>query len=261
MRTQPLLPYRLIGMVHLLPLPGAPGYAGDRVRIIQQAVADAKTLEEAGFDAVLIENYGDVPFLRNSAEPVTIAAMTAAVQRVMDGVAIPVGVQVLRNDARSALSIAAVTGASFIRVNVHTGAMLTDQGIIEGKAGDTLRLRSSLGANVYILADVLVKHAQPLVPSDIAIVARDTVERGMADGLIVSGAGTGLSLDSGELLKTKAAVNTPVFAGSGVDAESVASILRIADGVIVGTSIKTGGITTAPVDPARARAFVQASGQ
>lgn len=242
-------------MVHLLPLPGSPGYGGSLNAILDRAASDAMKLEQAGFDAVMIENYGDVPFHKDRVEPVTVAAMTQAAIAVRGACALPFGVQVLRNDARSALSIAAVTGAVFIRVNVHTGAMLTDQGIIEGRADETLRLRSALGAEVQIFADVFVKHARPLTDMPVEDAARDAVHRGLADALIVSGSATGAPVDTARLRAVKAATNAPLIVGSGASAGTIVELLDIADAAIVGTSVKEGGSTTAPVDLERARAL------
>ncbi len=249
---------RLVGMVHLLPLPGAPGFGGSRAQILDRALGDARVLAEAGFDALMIENYGDVPFRRGAVEPNVVAEMTVIARAVRAETRLPLGVQVLRNDAAAALGIAAAVDASFIRVNVHTGAMLTDQGVIEGRADETLRLRAMLGADVRIFADVMVKHAVPLAPVTIADAARDAVERGCADALIVSGSGTGRPVDMADLAAVRAAVNAPLYIGSGARLESVEALLAIADGLIVGTAVKADGVTTAPVDPIRARAFVAA---
>lgn len=252
-------PYRLIGMVHLLPLPGAPGYGGALNAVFDRAASDARAFERAGFDAVLIENYGDVPFRKSEVDPVTVAAMTEAVVAVRGAVQLPFGVQVLRNDARAALSIAAVTGAAFIRVNVHSGVMVTDQGTIEGRADETLRLRCALGTNVQIFADVFVKHARPLGTLSIEEAAADTVDRGLADALIVSGAITGGPVDEDELRRVKQSTHVPVLAGSGATAETLPALLRIADGIIVGTGVKAGNVTTAPVDLDQARRFAAAA--
>ncbi|MCA1789526.1 MAG: BtpA/SgcQ family protein, partial [Thioalkalivibrio sp.] len=143
----------LIGMVHLPALPGAPRWAGTVEDVLDRAVADAAALAKAGFHGVIVENYMDAPFHPGTVPPVTVAAMTRAVSAVVDAVDVPVGVNVLRNDAAAALSIAAVTGAAFIRVNVHTGAMWTDQGLLTGLAHETLRLRRTLGTDVAIFAD------------------------------------------------------------------------------------------------------------
>jgi uncharacterized protein len=254
-------PYPLIGMVHLLPLPGSPGYGGSRAAIRASAVRDALTLQRCGFDALLVENFGDAPFRKNRVGPSVVSEMTAVLCEIHGAVSIPTGVQVLRNDAAAAMSIAAAVGLEFIRVNVHTGVMFTDQGMIEGNADETLRLKTSLGCKARILADVFVKHAHPLPGSEIADAARDACQRGLADALIVTGRATGAAPPLEDVDKVAAAVNIPVLAGSGVNASTVKSVLARADGVIVGTSVKRGGITTNPVDPRRAAAFVKAAGR
>ncbi len=252
-------PYRLIGMVHLLPLPGSPRAAASRDEILSRARADAHALEEAGFDALLIENYGDVPFRKERVEAHVIADMTRIVLELRRACALPLGVQVLRNDAAAGLGIAAATGAAFIRVNVHTGSMLTDQGLIEGRADDTIRARRILDADVRIFADVLVKHAVPPAPIAIADAARDAVVRGCADAVIVSGRGTGEPTALLDVDAVRAAVSAPVLIGSGVTEANIVSLLARADGVIVGTSVKELGVTTNPVDADRARALVRAA--
>lgn len=251
---------RLIGMVHLAALPGAPGYRGKFNDIVEAAVRDSQTLQAAGFDGLMIENYGDVPFFAEKVPSITVSAMTAAVQAIADITDIPFGVNVLRNDGEAALSIAAVTGASYIRVNVLSGSMQTDQGLIAGKAAELVRLRRSLGLEVGILADVFVKHAVPPYGLTIEQSAADTWERGLADALIVSGAGTGEEPDAGDLRRVHVAVpEAHLLVGSGARIENVTKLLETAGGVIAGTALKQGHVTTAPVDPEQARAFVEAA--
>lgn len=249
----------LIGMVHLLPLPGAPRYGGDPAAVLERALADARALASAGYDGLLVENYGDVPFFRDAVGPETVAAMAVIVARVAGETGLPVGVNVLRNDARAALAVAVASGARFVRVNVHTGATATDQGVIEGRAAETLRERARLRADVAILADVLVKHGAPIGPSDPALVARDATERGLADALLVTGVATGAPADAGRLKAVRAAVpGTPVLVASGLTPENAPSLLPHADGAIAGTFPKVDGVTEAPVDPARAAALARA---
>lgn len=251
---------RLIGVVHLAALPGSPNFGGDLKPCLEAAASDARLLAEAGFDAVIVENFGDSPFYADNVPAVTVAAMTRAVSGVADAVELPVGVNVLRNDALAALSIAAATGAAFIRVNVLAGAMTTDQGLISGRAAEVMRLRSALKVDVEVFADVMVKHAAPPPGLTIEQATADTVERAMADAVIVSGAATG---DEPELEQVRrvagAAGATPVLLGSGVTEANVAGLLAVADGAIVGTALKVDGITTNPVDPRRAAAFVRAA--
>jgi hypothetical protein len=250
----------LIGMVHLPALPGAPAWTEDIAAIEAQALEEARALHAAGLDGCVIENFGDRPFHKDRVEPITIACMARIATTVCR--ALPgwrVGVNVLRNDARAALSIAAASGARFVRVNVHVGATATDQGIVEGRAAKTLRLRRALGRSIEIWADVHVKHGRSLSHADIVAEAEDAVLRGGADALLVSGSGTGRPVDREELRRVvDARLGVPVLVASGVTSETVTEILHLADGVVVGTDLKRGGQTTAPLDLERARRFVQA---
>jgi membrane complex biogenesis BtpA family protein len=253
----------IIGVVHLLPLPGSPRWEGSIQKVLEHAVGDAKALAAGGVNGIIVENFGDAPMRKDSVGPETVSAMTLAaeaVNRVIGG--IPLGINVLRNDARAALAIACVTGARFIRVNVHTGAMVADEGIIEGRADETLRLRRLLGADVKIFADVLVKHAVPLGRQDLWHAARTARERGLADALIVAGPMTGEATSAGDVATVKDAVrDAPVLVGSGVDETNIEEMLSIADGAIVGTSLKRDGKVYNPVDPARVKRLVSMAQQ
>lgn len=247
-----------IGMVHLLPLPGSPMGAQSLDVVIQRAVSDATALAVAGVDAIIIENYGDSPFAAGSVAPYTVAAMTAvvlAVRAVSPGVYL--GINVLRNDAMAAVSIAAATGAAFIRVNVHVGAMVTDQGVITGRARETLLERTRLGAPVGIVADVHVKHASPLGSESIEQCGADTWSRGGVDGLIVSGDGTGreTSFDDVERLVT-AVPSAPIWIGSGVTEANITRMATVARGVIVGTALHESNNTRKPISGQQTRTMV-----
>lgn len=246
----------LIGMVHLLPLPGTARYAGSLDRIVERALTDAKALKAAGFDALMVENFGDAPFRKNRVEPHTIAVITHVAALIRQETGLPLGINVLRNDGLSALGIAGTVGAACIRVNILAGTMVTDQGIIEGEAPAIGEYRRRVAPDVAILADVHVKHARPLVDRPIEEVAIETVERAGADGLIVTGTRTGGEIDLDELRRIRASVATPVVAGSGVNAENISRVLAHCDGAIIGSSVKSGGIATSPVDPDRARQLV-----
>jgi len=257
---RPLPPRALIGMVHLCPLPGSPSESHTLDETVRLAVADAKALADAGFDALMIENFGDAPFRATEVDPHTVAAMTAVARCVRRAVELPLGINVLRNDARAALAIATCCEAAFVRINVHVGVYATDQGIIEGRADETLRYRRRLNSSVAILADVHVKHAVPMSNPSIAEAAEETAYRGKADGLIVSGTATGKPTSLDDLRAVRDAVrDRPIYVGSGASASSIKELFQFADGAIVGTAVKQDGRTTAPVDPARAKAFIQAA--
>lgn len=239
-----------IGVVHLKPLPGSPRWAGNLEAVIDFAVADARAYERGGVDAIIIENFGDAPFTKSSVAPETLAAMTAVGRAIRAAVKLPIGFNVLRNDARSALALCAASGGSFMRVNVHSGAMLTDQGVIEGDAYDTIRYRQRVCPDVLLFADVHVKHAVPLGNWTIEDAARDTVERGFADALIISGTGTGVVADVSDIERVRhACPKAKILLGSGVSVENAREFMRVADGAIVGSSLKRGGKLDNPVDP------------
>lgn len=256
----PGLTRALVGMVHLLPLPGSARWGGRLDAVVERALADARAIEAGGFQACLVENFGDAPFSPTRVDPATVAAMAVVVAEVRRTVGVPVGVNVLKNDAQSALAVAAATGAAFIRVNVHVGAVVADQGLIEGDAHGTLRYRRLLGTDTRLFVDVGGKHAVPLSPVPLEQVARDAAYRGLADALVVSGVATGEATPLADVERVRAAVpDRPILVGSGVSPESVGALLAVADGAIVGTWIKEGGRTTSPVDPSRVAAVARAA--
>ncbi len=252
----------LIGVVHLQPLPGAPGWSGDLGKVIRRAVEDALAYQRGGAHAVIIENFGDIPFTKGSVGPETVTAMAAAGRAVRAAVRLPLGFNVLRNDPRAALALCAACDGTFIRVNVHTGAMLTDQGLIEGNAYETLRYRRQVCPGAQIFADVHVKHAVPLGDWSLGDSARDAVQRGLADALIISGTGTGVAADVADLELARAACpTTKLLVGSGVTAGNIREYLPFADGFIVGTSLKVGGNVANRVAARRVDALVRAMGE
>jgi hypothetical protein len=250
----------LIGMVHLPPLPGSPRFEGDLGSAIAFSLLDAHVLKEAGFPALMIENFGDAPFFADQVAPITVAAMTRAVATIAEATGLPIGVNVLRNDALAALAIAAATGAAMIRVNVLTGQMNTDQGPIVGRAAEVARQRQALCPGVAILADVFVKHATPPFGLTVEQAGLDTWERGGADALIVSGTGTGTAPDLEEAARLRKAVpDATILVGSGASAATLRALAEVADGAIVGSSLKAGGRISDQVDPDRARELVRAA--
>ena len=243
-----------VGVVHLLATPGAPGFGGSFAAVLERARLDARALVAGGVDALLVENFGDAPFFAGAVPSETVASLALALREVQ-GVAAgrPVGVNVLRNDVRAALGLCAASGAAFVRVNVHTGAMLTDQGLIEGRAAETLRERARLCPDVAILADVHVKHATPLGRETLAEAALDAWQRGRADALILTGARTGAAPAPAALLEVRERVGAscPLLIGSGLDERCAPELLALADGAIVGTALKRSGRVEESVDEAR----------
>lgn len=245
----------VIGMLHLRALPGSPRFAGDAGAIRESLLRDAEALSGGGVHGLMLENFGDVPFHPSRVPEHVVAHMTALACAVTQRFSIPLGINVLRNDGRSALAVAHASGAKFIRVNVLCGARVTDQGIIQGIAHDLLRDRVILGASqIRILADVDVKHSAPLAQRALEDEVDDTIHRGLADAIIASGAGTGKLTDPHHLAAVNSAAgSTPVFVGSGVSEKTISGLLPHADGFIVGTSLKQDGISTNPVDVERVR--------
>ena len=254
----------LIGVVHLPAMPGDPAHReGGFAAVLDAARRDARALAEGGASAMIVENFGSAPFPKGTPEqatpPHSIALIALAVRACMKH-GLPVGVNVLRNDGRAALGIAGACGAAFVRVNVHVGAYVTDQGLIEGRAFETLRYRKELGVDVAILADVRVKHAVPLAPVPIETEVEDALKRGMADAVVVTGAGTGKPVDRALLeAVSRAAGRSPVVIGSGLDVETAAQLVPFANAAIVGTWIKEGGDVGRPVDPERVRLLCEAT--
>lgn len=250
----------VIGVVHLAPLPTSPRWQGKLQEVIARAEQEATALAAGGVDAIIIENFFDAPFAKDRVDPAVVSAMTLIVDRLQGMVMLPIGINVLRNDARSAMAIATCTQTQFIRVNVLTGVMATDQGLIEGQAYELLRYRRELGSEVAILADVLVKHARPLGTPNLTTAVQDTIQRGLADGVILSGWATGSPPTQEDLeLASAAAGDTPVFIGSGADWKNIPQLMQAADGVIVSSSLKRQGKISETIDPIRVSQFVEAA--
>ncbi len=248
----------IIGVVHLLPLPTSPRWGGSLKAVIARAEKEATALAAGGVDGIIIENFFDAPFTKDRVNAAVVSAMTLIVDRIQNLVTLPIGLNVLRNDGLSAMAIASCTNAQFIRVNVLTGAMATDQGLIEGNAYELLRYRRELAAEVAILADVLVKHARPLGTPNLTTAVQDTIERGLADAVILSGWATGSppSVEDVELAAA-AAGDTPVLIGSGASWENIAQLMQAANGAIVASSLKRNGKITESIDPIRVAQFVE----
>jgi membrane complex biogenesis BtpA family protein len=250
----------ILGMLHAPPLPGSPRYAGIWSNVQEHVLRDAEALISGGVHGLMLENYGDTPFFPGRVPSQVTACLAVLARAVKSRFDVPLGINVLRNDGRSALAVALAAGAQFVRVNVLCGARVTDQGIIEGIAHDLLRERRTLDADsIRILADVNVKHSAPLAPRPIADEVEDLLTRGGADALIVTGAGTGKAADLAELqqVRQSAAGRAPVFVGSGVSIENIAVLRPDADAFIVGTCLKQGGRPENPVDPQRVRVLCQ----
>lgn len=247
----------IIGCIHLLALPGSPCYCGNMATILNQALKETEIYNNQKVDGLIVENFRDIPFYPDQVPAETIASMTMITHEIKKVFKGPVGINVLRNDAHAAMAIAVATQAQFIRVNIHLGAAVTDQGIIEGKAFDTLRLRRSLNSEVLIFADVDVKHASPLGNRSIEDETKDLTERGLADVLIVSGSFTGGETNLKEINRIKQNTDLPVIIGSGVTIDNLNNYYSSADGFIVGSYFKTDGRANNQVEAMRVQQFME----
>ncbi len=253
----------LIGNVHLPPLPGTPRYTGASVVELREIVlADVRAYEEGGMDGLILENHGDIPFLKpDGIGPEIIAAMTAIVQAVSERTALPFGINLLANHAVGALAVAHATGARFVRVNQWVNAYVANEGLVEGLSGEALRFRRQIGADgVAIFADVHVKHGAHAVTGDrdVAELARDT-EFYDADVAIATGNRTGDSIPTEEIAAIRAGTSLPVIGGSGLTSANIIDLLPHLDGAIVGSSLKRGGHWSGPVDRTRVEELVERS--
>jgi uncharacterized protein len=243
----------LIGVVHVAALPGTPaaGLSMDEIR--ERAVADALVYRNAGFDALILENMHDRPYLKGAVGPEIVAAMTAIAVAVRGAVPLPLGIQVLAGANTEALAVAHACGAVFVRVEGFVFAHVADEGLIEACAGPLMRFRKAIGAErVRVFADIKKKHAAHALTADVdlAETAR-AAEFFAADGVVVSGVATGRETDADEVRAVSTAVGIPTLVGSGVTPVNLERYPE-ADGLIVGSSVKRDGWWANPVDPARA---------
>jgi uncharacterized protein len=248
----------MVGMVHLQALPGTPLYARQAgvSAIVENARSDLVALQQAGFDAVLFGNENDRPY-EFTVDPASTATMAFVIGQLRPQITVPFGVNVLW-DAMSSIALAAATGASFVR-EILTGSYASDMGPWNPNAGQAMRYRSRLGCDdVALLDNVSAEFAYSLDRRSLADRARSAVFSSIPDAILVSGTLTGEAAALADLEAVKSVLpNVPVLANTGVRHETVLDVLRVADGCIVGSSLKVDGITWNPVDPARAAEFMR----
>jgi membrane complex biogenesis BtpA family protein len=248
----------LIACIHLLPLPGSPRYDGNIHAVYDTALAEARLFARYPIDALIVENFRDMPFYPGRLPAETVAALAAVTREIVNAVPLPVGVNALRNDSQAAVAIATAAAAHFIRVNVHMDAVVADQGILQGASYDTLRLRAALRSKVLIFADVGVKHATPLASRGLALETRDLTERGLVDALIVSGALTGAVTDPKDVEIVRQHTHLPLLIGSGATPENLSAVYDKVEGFIVGSYFKQDGWADNLVDAVRVKRFTEA---
>lgn len=251
----------IIGMVHLPPLPGSPGYEGTSLeKIVAFALREAQALREGGVDAILVENFHDYPYSIGKVPTPTLIAMAVVAHRVREAMDIPVGVNVLFNDTEDELYLAWCLKLDFIRVEGFVDLLLSDMGPLLPMAPELMRLRRSIGAeDVGILADVQGKYTHALPARDVADSARDALERGGADAVILTGTRTGEAAPLEIVRRLKEGIpGAKVLLGSGVTPESVYELLTVADGAIVGSYFKREGHVSNPVDSKRVSKLMSA---
>jgi uncharacterized protein len=253
-------PKPVIGMVHLWPLPGAPGYTGYGMQVIvDHALRDAEALVQGGVDGLVVENMWDLPYyVGNDVKPEAMTAQAVAAAEVVKSFPVPVGINVIHNGGVVCLAIAVAAGARFIRVCILTGARVWDTGEFDhGCAAELMRKRKELAADgIHIFADVDKKHSVPFPGIDLQTHIQWTEFYGV-DALIVSGKFTGNAPDVEKVREAKRLATRPVLIGSGCRAENAAAFLQYADGIIVGTSLKRDGVMENAVDAARVSALME----
>ncbi len=244
----------IIGMVHLKPLPGSPRFEEGAYDLFETALRDAEALKEGGVDGVQVENMGDSPFLKPGEIGHEAIALVAAVAReVRRTTGLPTGVFILANGVEESIAAAKACGASWVRANMWAYAYIADEGFVEAAAPRAERLRG-IDTPVSVFADVLVKHGSHFITSDIPLATQvSRLEELGADAIIVSGERTGAETPLERLQQVKSAASRPVLVGSGITPDNVERLLSVADGAIVGTYFKMGGVLANPVDVRRVR--------
>ena len=250
----------IIGMVHSLPLPGSPKFKQYRLDVYDYAVNEALKLKEGGVDGLLIENAGDIPFVKSEyLGPETAACIAVIGERIRKAVPdLPIGVNIVANAAKHSIAATEAFGGSFVRVNQWANAYIANEGFVEGAAGVALRYRSMIGADdIKVLADVHVKHGSHAIVADRPISEQATdVAFFDADALIATGFRTGDPTRPEEINTIREGSSLPVLIGSGINAENCQHLLRIADGAILGVSVKKPHSMAAPTDPESLRIFM-----
>lgn len=250
-------PQPIIGMIHLLPLPGAPGFQGAVGAIYERARWEADILVHAGVDGLIVENFGDEPYLIGEPDPHQLALMSSVTRQIRAQVEVPIGVNLQYNAWQAELAIAYACQVDFVRVEVFVDTVITAQGMVEPCSAHILRYRKDLHAeDIYLFCDIQAKYTTNLRSKPLVDSASEAVSAG-ADALIVTGAATGQATPLDQVTEVKSVVDVPVVVGSGTTVENLAAVLATADGAIVGSALKEAGKASNRVSPEAARRFME----
>ena len=253
------VPRALIGVIHVGALPGTPESRQTVAAIADVATVEARTYAAAGFNGLILENTHDRPYLKGSVGPEIVAAMAVIGIEVQRAAKLPLGIQILAGANSAAMAVAHACGAVFVRVEGFVFAHVADEGLIQSSAGDLLRYRRAIGAeSVRVFADIKKKHSAHAITADVDLAeTAKAAEFFQADGVIVSGMATGCPTDPAEVRAVSEAVAIPTLVGSGVTPQNMASFAA-ADALIVGSSVKEGGIWSRRLDDACVQAVARA---
>ncbi|KAB7788111.1 BtpA/SgcQ family protein [Bifidobacterium cebidarum] len=242
----------VIAMCHLKPLPGDPNYdsAAGVEAIIEAARKDLKALQNGGVDGVMFSNEASLPYLLKT-EPITAITMANIIGELKSEVTVPFGVNVLW-DPTASIDLAVATGAKFVR-EIFSGVYASDFGLWNTNSGEVARHQRHVdGKNVKLLYNIVPESAQYLADRSIESIAKSTVFNAQPDGLCVSGLTAGAPADTDIITRVKGVVpDTPVFANTGVKAETAKVQLTAADGAICATYFKRDGYIWNEVDESR----------
>jgi uncharacterized protein len=235
----------VIAMLHLMALPGDPGYdtRGGMRAIIDRAKGELEALQAGGVDGVMISNEFSLPYLTRT-EPITAISMARVTAELLPDIRVPYGVNVLW-DGRASIDLAMATGAQWVR-EIFTGVYASDFGLWDTNVGEVARHRHRIGAgHVKLLFNIVPESASYLAARDLASITKTTVFATLPDAICVSGATAGAPTDATALATVKeAAGDVPVFVNTGVRPENIATQLSVADGAVVGTYFKEDGVFT-----------------
>jgi len=248
----------IIGMVHIEALPGTPAHSKPITDIINIAIEEATKLQDAGVDAILIENMHDVPYLKKNVGPEIVACMTAIAVELRKRIHLPIGIQILAGANKDALSVSLAAGLDFIRAEGFVFAHLADEGYMESCAGELLRYRKLIGAeHILIFTDVQKKHSSHAITSDISMKEHvETASYFRSDGIIITGSSTGKEALIDDVRIAKQSTNLPIIIGSGITATNIENYWDFADAFIVGSGFKFDGKWENSISEERIKLFM-----